>query len=116
MAFRRIGRSDGQTPPLPHAGCCLDFAPALPERAAIRPLVENDPGVQARLATVHQRLVAWWREHSPRLADLPKRRDLNRVRAEGRWDKYRVTMIELRTERQTIERRLNTFLQTLAYQ
>jgi type I restriction enzyme M protein len=59
-----------------------DFAPALPDRAAIRPLVENDPGVQARLATVRQRLTAWWAEHSPRLADLPQRRDLNRVRAE----------------------------------
>jgi type I restriction enzyme M protein len=59
-----------------------DFAPALPDRAAIRPLVENDPGVQARLAAVRQQLTAWWAEHSPRLADLPQRRDLNRVRAE----------------------------------
>jgi hypothetical protein len=59
-----------------------DFAPALPDRAAIRQLVENDPGVQARLAAVRQQLTAWWAEHSPRLADLPQRRDLNRVRAE----------------------------------
>lgn len=59
-----------------------DFAPALPDRAAIRPLVENDPGVQACLAAVRKDLAAWWKEHSPRLAALPKSRALNRVRAE----------------------------------
>lgn len=59
-----------------------DFAPALPDRAAIRPLVENDPGVQACLVAVRQDLAAWWTEHSSRLADLPKSRELNRVRNE----------------------------------
>ena len=59
-----------------------DFAAALPERAAIRPLVENDPGVQACLVAVRKDLAAWWTEHSPRLAELPLRRDLNRVRTE----------------------------------
>jgi|CXWL01.1.fsa_nt_gi type I restriction enzyme M protein len=59
-----------------------DFAPGLPDRAAIRPLLENDPGVQACLVVVRQDLAAWWAEHSPRLADLPKSRQLNRVRAE----------------------------------
>ena len=60
----------------------LDFSPGLPDRTAIRPLVESDPGVQARLAAVRQHLAAWWQQHAPRLADLPKRRDLNRVRTE----------------------------------
>lgn len=59
-----------------------DFAPTLPDRAAIRPLVENDPGVLACLVAVRKDLAAWWTEHSPRLADLPKSRALNRVRAE----------------------------------
>jgi type I restriction enzyme M protein len=59
-----------------------DFASALPDRAAIRPLVENDPGVQACLVAVRQDLAAWWAEHAPRLAELPRRRDLNRVRAD----------------------------------
>lgn len=59
-----------------------DFAPALPKRATIRPLVENDHGVQACLTAVREDLAAWWMEHSPRLADLPQRRDLNRVRNE----------------------------------
>ena len=58
------------------------FASALPDRAAIRPLVENDPGVHACLAAVRKDLAAWWKEHSPRLAALPKSRALNRVRAE----------------------------------
>ena len=59
-----------------------DFGPALPDRATIRPLVENDLGVQACLVAVRKELAAWWMEHSPRLADLPQRRDLNRVRNE----------------------------------
>jgi type I restriction enzyme M protein len=59
-----------------------DFAPALPDRAAIRPLVENDPGVQACLVAVRKNFAAWWTAHSLHLADLPQRRDLNRVRAE----------------------------------
>jgi len=59
-----------------------DFAPALPDRAAIRPLVENDPGVQACLTAVRKDLAAWWKEHSPRLVALPKSRALNPVRAE----------------------------------
>lgn len=59
-----------------------DFAPALLERATIRPLVENDPGVQACQVAVRKDLAAWWMEHSPRLTDLPQRRDLNRVRNE----------------------------------
>ena len=34
----------------------FDFSPALPDRAAIRPLVEGDPGVQARLTAVSKKL------------------------------------------------------------
>ena len=60
----------------------LDFAPTLTDRAAIRPLVENDPGVQARIGALRVALATWWAAHAPRLADLPKRRDLNAVRAE----------------------------------
>jgi type I restriction enzyme M protein len=56
--------------------------PAKAGRAAIRPLIENDPGVQACLLAVRQDLAAWWTQHSPRLADLPRSRALNRVRAE----------------------------------
>ncbi|GAB4276078.1 MAG: hypothetical protein Kow0092_31750 [Deferrisomatales bacterium] len=60
----------------------LDFAPALTDRDAIRRLVEEDPGVNARLGALRCALASWWAEHSPRLADLPNRRDLNALRRE----------------------------------
>jgi type I restriction enzyme M protein len=62
----------------------VDFVPTLTERAAIRPLVENDPGVQSRAESLRCAFAAWWADHAPRLADLPARRDLNAVRAEFR--------------------------------
>jgi type I restriction enzyme M protein len=60
----------------------FDFAPGLAERAAVRPIVETDTGMQTRHALIRKQLAEWWAEHSPRLVDLPKRRDLNRVRAD----------------------------------
>jgi len=60
----------------------LDFASALSERSAIRPLVENDSGVQARSQSLRDGLFSWWATHALYLADLPARRDLNAVRAE----------------------------------
>jgi type I restriction enzyme M protein len=62
-------------------GYC-DFTPTLGERSAIRPLVENDLGVQVRAQTLCEAFTAWWTAHAPRLADLPRHRALNRVRAE----------------------------------
>ena len=58
----------------------FDFAPALADRPAIRALVENDVGVQARTQALHSALAAWWDAHAARLADLPAQRDLNAVR------------------------------------
>ena len=52
------------------------------DRAAIRPLVESDAGVQARAQLVRDALTNWWAAHATRLADLPNRRDLNAVRTE----------------------------------
>jgi type I restriction enzyme M protein len=60
----------------------FDFVPALADRSAIRTLVENDVGVQARAQALRDALAAWWDAHAVRLADLPARRDLNAVRAE----------------------------------
>jgi type I restriction enzyme M protein len=60
----------------------FDFAPSLTDRSAIRPVVENDPGVQARVKSLRDALGAWWSVHASRLTDLPARRDLNAVRAE----------------------------------
>jgi type I restriction enzyme M protein len=73
-----------------------DFAPALSERAAIRRLIENDPGVQACLVAVRQDLSAWWTEHSPRLADLPRSRALNRVRTEF-LDTFVTALLQIKT-------------------
>ncbi len=60
----------------------FDFAPAITDRAALRPLIDNDAGVQARAQALRDALTAWWAAHAPRLADLPKRYDLNAVRAD----------------------------------
>lgn len=68
--------------PWEHDPRYCDFAPTLSERTALRPLVENDPGVQARAQALREALTAWWTAQAPRLADLPKHRELNRVRAE----------------------------------
>src|SRR5439155_6433602 len=57
----------------------FDFAPALADRTMLRPLVENDPGVQSCFQTLRDALTAWWSSHASRLADLPTRRDLNVV-------------------------------------
>ena len=59
-----------------------DFAPTLSERTTLRPLVENDPGVQARTQALREALTVWWTAHAPGLADLPQHRALNRVRTE----------------------------------
>jgi type I restriction enzyme M protein len=60
----------------------MDFAPAVTEKAAIRPVIEGDPGVQARIGALREALCSWWTAHAPRIAALPKRRKLNAVRAE----------------------------------
>ena len=77
-------------------GVYLDFAPALADRSAIRTLVENDPGVQARTQALRDALTAWWTTHAPRLADLPEHRELNRVRAEF-LDTFGATLLPLDT-------------------
>jgi type I restriction enzyme M protein len=60
----------------------LDFAPIIAERAAIRPFIEEDPGVQARAQALRGALDGWWSQQAPGLADLPRRRNLNAVRGE----------------------------------
>lgn len=59
-----------------------DFAPALPQRSAIGPLVESDVGIAARSKEVTDAQGKWWKKHAARVADLPARRDLNAVRRE----------------------------------
>jgi type I restriction enzyme M protein len=68
--------------PRPTAAAYLDFVAGLTERAAIRPLVENDSGVQACTQALRDVLAVWWTARTPYLADLPTRRNLNAVRRE----------------------------------
>jgi len=68
--------------PRPNDYTYHDFAATLPDRAAIRRVVEEDAGVQARMQTVRDALTQWWAAHAARLADLPARRNLNAVRNE----------------------------------
>ena len=44
--------------------------------------MEADPGIEERIQEVRQALAAWWTGHAPRLADLPKLRNLNAVRTD----------------------------------
>jgi type I restriction enzyme M protein len=66
----------------PNDALYFDFVSLLTDRSTIRPLVENDPGVQARAQLLRDALAAWWAAHSARLAELPQHRELNRVRSE----------------------------------
>jgi type I restriction enzyme M protein len=63
-------------------GFYFDFASTLATKSHIRPLIENDSGVQVRAQTLRNALTTWWAEHAPRLAELPQHRELNRVRTE----------------------------------
>jgi type I restriction enzyme M protein len=58
----------------------MDFAPTLSDRAAIRALVESDPGVLAKAEELGEALTTWWTSATPRLITLPKDRQLNPVR------------------------------------
>jgi type I restriction enzyme M protein len=58
----------------------FDFALSVMEKGTIRTIIENDPGVQARLHTLTNALSVWWGDYSFRLAELPTQRNLNEVR------------------------------------
>ena len=73
---------DPMHPFVPRDERYLDFAPSLTDRSSLRPLVENDARVKARLDALREAFAAWWSQHADRLARLPERRDLNAVRTE----------------------------------
>ena len=66
----------------PNGTLYFDFATSVTDRTAVRPLVENDPGVQVRVQSLGDALTEWWVAHSARLAKLPQHHELNRVRSE----------------------------------
>jgi len=59
-----------------------DFAPDIAELPVLCSRVEEDEGIARRTRKIIRAFDAWWLEHSPRIARLPRSRDLNRVRAE----------------------------------
>ncbi len=73
-----VSRSNTPSPPQTgernkvRGNAYFDFVPSLTDRSAIRQLVENDPGVQARVKSLRDALSAWWSAHSARLAELPQ--------------------------------------------
>lgn len=72
----------------------LTFQPTVTARPDLRRLVEADPAVTTRLATIRAACAAWWRDHAAQIAGLPQRRNLNRVR-EAVLDSFVTTLGEL---------------------
>lgn len=66
---------------LPGDAAYCDFALIITDRAELRQIIENSPGVQSRAQALHDALAAWWIDHASLLADLPARRNLNAVRS-----------------------------------
>jgi type I restriction enzyme M protein len=60
----------------------FDFAASVAERGAIRLIIENDLGIEARTGALRQAYCIWWTNHCSRLENLPTRHNLNAVRAE----------------------------------
>jgi type I restriction enzyme M protein len=59
----------------------LDFHPDLPDRAAIKPCVEESPGVAAQAERLEEAFTTWWAGQSPHLAALTQGESLFDVRA-----------------------------------
>ncbi|MCF7837546.1 MAG: type I restriction-modification system subunit M [Candidatus Marinimicrobia bacterium] len=60
----------------------MNFAAPVTERAVIAGIIEADDDIRDIMQKAHAGVTAWWAEHSARLVALPKRKNLNAVRAE----------------------------------
>ncbi|MBN3893992.1 MAG: hypothetical protein HWQ41_01410 [Nostoc sp. NOS(2021)] len=60
----------------------LDFQPTLTERAQIKQRIETDAGIVQQEEKLRQVTLNWWQEHQQRLIDLPKNKQLMKLRAE----------------------------------
>ena len=52
-----------------------DFAPMLTQRQAIKPAIENNPGLLAKEAAIRTAFEQWWQEHSARISELSGQMD-----------------------------------------
>ncbi len=59
-----------------------DFVATIAERPDIGPLVEQDAGIESRVAALRAAFAAWWDEHASRLARLPESCALIAMRSE----------------------------------
>lgn len=60
----------------------LDFAATITDRAQIKPLIENDPGVQAQEGKLYGAFEMWWTNHSSGLRLLPTSHAVMELRTE----------------------------------
>jgi hypothetical protein len=60
----------------------LDFQPTLTERAQIKQRIETNAGIVQQEEELRQVTLNWWQEHQQRLIDLPKNKELMKLRAE----------------------------------
>jgi len=60
----------------------VDFNPAIEKRAALRPLIEGDAGLQAQEALAVAAFKTWWAAHQGSIDTLPQHRNLYRLRGE----------------------------------
>jgi type I restriction enzyme M protein len=60
----------------------FDFGPDFTEREQIKATVEQNNGIKAQEARLHDAFCAWWAAHEPRLRHLPQTGRLMQLRAE----------------------------------
>ncbi len=59
----------------------FDFAPALSDRSSIRATVEEVFGVREKEAEMSEAFATWWKDNEARLAGIPQKRNLMKVRS-----------------------------------
>ncbi|MGV0107449.1 Restriction endonuclease subunit S [Nostoc sp. DSM 114160] len=59
----------------------LDFQPTLTERAQIKQRIETNAGIVQQEEELRQVTLNWWQEHQQGLIDLPKNKELMKLRA-----------------------------------
>ncbi|MEX0731177.1 MAG: class I SAM-dependent DNA methyltransferase [Aquisalimonadaceae bacterium] len=64
----------------------VDFWPTLTVRSDLKPAIEQNPGVQAKQATLQQTFETWWAEHGRSIAEVANTQEGNGSRLSGLRD------------------------------
>jgi type I restriction enzyme M protein len=59
-----------------------DFAPGIADRAAIKKVIEEDPGVRGKEKKLGDAFAEWWETHKNKLESLPGNNNVMKVRAD----------------------------------